>query len=587
MNTAPPSRPYPRRRPAVTLTGKFILLLIGFLSLQLIQLAIGMLAALHLGEEAGAIDIAGRQRLHTLSLLTTARDALASGDAIAWQRLDTEIDAYHRFFVEFDPQRRSAGERLFFVGVHGHLSAPLRVARRAWEDDLAPLLTELALKAPTEAEAALARYAALAPEQIARFDALVTELDKAIREDTLRLAGLQATIVAGSVLLGLIGLWMARRIVSRPMARLIEATAAIADGAYERRVAVRSHDEIGELARTFNRMAAAVGDHTARIVALNDAALALTAAHDLPGLLDEAMTSGMSLGSAQAAAVAWYDPGAQRLARWLHRGVSQEFGAALDAALGAAADAAIAQGRYQFCNGGTPCMLDAQARREGLRCAILLPLVAYRGPLGVLVYFRRDQDRYMPAEAELLVTFARLVAGAAETAQLHAQTQEMAVTDALTGLRNRRLFGERLGEELLRAQRYAKPLSLMMLDLDLFKDINDRHGHVAGDAVLQQFGRLLAAQMRDVDLAARYGGEEFAVILPETDGDAARRIGERIRAAVQAAHFEAPDGQVIPLTVSIGIAAAPPAPKDGAVLIEAADAALYQAKQAGRNCVRG
>jgi diguanylate cyclase (GGDEF)-like protein len=169
--------------------------------------------------------------------------------------------------------------------------------------------------------------------------------------------------------------------------------------------------------------------------------------------------------------------------------------------------------------------------------------------------------------------------------------EEQSVTDALTGLKNRRFFDERLREEFGRAQRYGDHLSLIMLDLDHFKDVNDRHGHPAGDVVLREAGALIRGTIRDPDICARYGGEEFAVILPKTHMNGALVVADRIRRALgkktYALPAAAPGGPAtVQITASVGVSFYPA--KDitsSDLLLRFADEALYEAKRAGRDAI--
>ncbi|RMD88915.1 MAG: PleD family two-component system response regulator [Alphaproteobacteria bacterium] len=164
-------------------------------------------------------------------------------------------------------------------------------------------------------------------------------------------------------------------------------------------------------------------------------------------------------------------------------------------------------------------------------------------------------------------------------------SMQLAMTDAVTGLYNRHYLTSHL-ETLIRTARHNhKPLSLAMIDIDHFKAINDEHGHAVGDEVLQEFGRRLARNVRGVDLAARYGGEEFVVAMPDTSLRDAHRIAERLRQTIEAPPFSVSEGRVIPVTVSIGLAALDDAIASGGQLVEKADMALYDAKNAGRNRV--
>jgi diguanylate cyclase (GGDEF)-like protein len=161
------------------------------------------------------------------------------------------------------------------------------------------------------------------------------------------------------------------------------------------------------------------------------------------------------------------------------------------------------------------------------------------------------------------------------------------ITDTLTGLRNRRDFDRRWSAEQSRARRFALPLSLLMIDLDHFKRINDGYGHAAGDRVLAVAGHLIRSCLRESDVAARYGGEEFAVIASHTQPQAATTLAERIRALIErdARHTIEQLGSERAITVSIGIAGCDNAAAGSEGLFERADQALYAAKQGGRNRV--
>ena len=167
----------------------------------------------------------------------------------------------------------------------------------------------------------------------------------------------------------------------------------------------------------------------------------------------------------------------------------------------------------------------------------------------------------------------------------HTHTRRLASTDGLTELYNYRTFQERLAQEVDRVNRYGRPLSLVMIDVDHFKIYNDLYGHPQGDMVLRELARLLCEASRTSDIVARYGGEEFAIILPETDRANAQKIGHRLREQVELYPF--PGEERLPggaLTISVGVATHTRADAKEA-LIQSADAALYSAKRAGRNCV--
>ncbi|TNE60741.1 MAG: diguanylate cyclase, partial [Alphaproteobacteria bacterium] len=164
-------------------------------------------------------------------------------------------------------------------------------------------------------------------------------------------------------------------------------------------------------------------------------------------------------------------------------------------------------------------------------------------------------------------------------------SMQMATTDAVTGLYNRHYLTSHLDTRLAAAHKAGKPLSVLMMDIDHFKKVNDTYGHAVGDLVLKEFANRIAKNVRGVDLAARYGGEEFVVMMPETPTDWAFMIGDRLRQEVAENPFEVglPSGPLT-ITVSIGVATSDPS-QSPSQLLEAADKALYDAKAGGRNRV--
>jgi len=160
--------------------------------------------------------------------------------------------------------------------------------------------------------------------------------------------------------------------------------------------------------------------------------------------------------------------------------------------------------------------------------------------------------------------------------------QTLSVTDSLTGLKNHGYFFERLSEELERAHRYHRPLSVIVADIDEFKAVNDTYGHLTGDRVLRSLGEVFARDLREVDIACRIGGEEFGFVFPETDLEGATVVAERLRASVEELRIS--DAGLV--TISVGVAVFPTHADNREELIESADMALYQAKHEGKNCVR-
>lgn len=207
------------------------------------------------------------------------------------------------------------------------------------------------------------------------------------------------------------------------------------------------------------------------------------------------------------------------------------------------------------------------------------------GDAGRAVLTLRDVTEAQQLARELRARTAQLSVANAELAHVNQRLERLANTDALTGLANRRRFMERLDDEVERANRYRRPLSLLCLDLDHFKQVNDTCGHPTGDEVLRRVGGILHELGRDTDLPARLGGEEFAVLLPETDVEGAVSLAERIRRRVAAEEVEVDEGEALRVTVSVGVASMGGGIRDPESLLQAGDRALYRAKAMGRNRV--
>jgi diguanylate cyclase (GGDEF)-like protein len=220
----------------------------------------------------------------------------------------------------------------------------------------------------------------------------------------------------------------------------------------------------------------------------------------------------------------------------------------------------------------------------------LLPLVRNNELIGSLNLgsYRKEHFTSNPA-TEFLERLAAIVAMSLENCMNLERIKRVGLTDALTGVSNRRFFDQRLHEEVARSMRHGVPLTCLLLDIDHFKGINDNHGHPAGDRVLIGIAERIRAQLRGSDVLARYGGEEFAVLLTQTGNKDAQDIAERIRRTVAESAFRVADDKTLPVSLSIGVATLHGKREDTAGasshLIECADQALYTAKHGGRNRV--
>jgi two-component system cell cycle response regulator len=238
-------------------------------------------------------------------------------------------------------------------------------------------------------------------------------------------------------------------------------------------------------------------------------------------------------------------------------------------------------------------------QREGrvapVRSVLAIPFMLDRKRSGVFFLRTGREERTLGTDdahfGEVVIRAAVAAIRRAQALELaradNRRLEELATTDALTRLMNRRALLERLNVEVDRARRFKSMVSLLMLDLDHFKSVNDQHGHLVGDSVLRQMGTVLATAVRTIDVVARYGGEEFVMILPETANDGAAVFAERMRERIAEHDFELDAERTIHLTCSVGVATFPtPFVTSTDDLFARADEALYRAKSGGRNQVR-
>ncbi len=216
-------------------------------------------------------------------------------------------------------------------------------------------------------------------------------------------------------------------------------------------------------------------------------------------------------------------------------------------------------------------------REDRIRSGIYAPLTVGRRQIGVLSAHRERIDAFTQADLDLLTVVARYLTGAIEVARLHEQLKELAATDALTGLANRRCFLDRLVAEIARTRRTGRAVSVVLIDLDGFKAVNDAYGHAKGDETLIRVAETLARSVRASDLAARFGGDEFVMMLPETMPDQAEEILSRF----DLLEIPMPDQEGVParLTFCYGIASFPNDGDDPERLLQVADGRLYAMKK--------
>ncbi len=226
---------------------------------------------------------------------------------------------------------------------------------------------------------------------------------------------------------------------------------------------------------------------------------------------------------------------------------------------------------------------------------VLLPLRGHGRVLGVLQIAFEEDDRVLfdgsqtvrTGQLDIVRTLANSLGVMIENVRLLEEVRRQTVVDELTGVFNRRYLDEKLRDEVKRARRYKRDLSLLMMDLDHFKPVNDTLGHAQGDQTLKEAARILKSQSREIDVLCRYGGDEFTLLLPETDVIRAAQKAERLRARVEANSFtnQSDPQKAIRLSLSIGVAALSADVSDEGTLLKRADEACYESKRSGRNRV--
>jgi len=237
---------------------------------------------------------------------------------------------------------------------------------------------------------------------------------------------------------------------------------------------------------------------------------------------------------------------------------------------------------FHDLEGCEPLMDGGEPVVRSFRSLIAAPLVLEGRCIGVLSLGASRPNVFTPGDLRLLVSFAATTTAAIRNARLYDQAQRESITDSLTGLYNRRGLFALSEHEIQLARRNKRRPSVILFDIDRFKQVNDTYGHGVGDEVLRELAARVRDSIRSIDIFARYGGEEFAILAPDSNLSSAYEMAERLRQLVEAEPFETHRG-LIPVTISLGVVEALPGRLDLAELLVLADTALYQAKQNGRN----
>jgi two-component system cell cycle response regulator len=384
------------------------------------------------------------------------------------------------------------------------------------------------------------------------------------------------------------------RATTRPLGELGDAAARVAAGDLDTTIEVRSRDEVARLAIAFNAMTEELRSYVGALEASRDQLRAgvarigdtLSATHDLDRILAVVLETAMASTRARAGAVLLPTEDRSALELVAAQGlVERGVGAGLRLPSGSGIVGRVATSGTAV-RGRVPELAPAPAEPPA-DTVLAVPLTSASRGTGVLVvYDREDGGGFDEADLATLRAFTGQATVAVDNVLLHEEARRLSITDGLTGLWNYRYFTMTIGKEIERASRFGRPLALLMLDLDHFKQVNDVHGHQRGDAVLVELAARVRDQVRDVDTVARYGGEEIVAILPETDEDGAAHAAERIRAAVRDRPFGAAGQTPLQVTLSMGVAVFPVHATSATELLRRADQALYAAKGAGRDTWR-
>ncbi|MHB1894892.1 MAG: GGDEF domain-containing protein [Candidatus Dormibacteria bacterium] len=395
-----------------------------------------------------------------------------------------------------------------------------------------------------------------------------------------------ALAVAAVLLLGMVVLvLLMEHYLNRPLRRLNEAVQRLGQNAYADPVNIGGAEEVTRLAANFEIMRRQLRRQLLMATGRTVIASTLTGSAPLAQALNQVLVSMMNLLEADMAMIllpSQQQPGQSVLITNGIPGPALEWSEleSSDGILGRL----VREPRFLIRSHLAPEERSSLERRIGLRDCLAEPLRAEARALGVLIVANRRRP-YQEEDTALCNAVADQVVAAVDKSLQLAATQREATTDAMTGLYNYRFLISYLDQQVNVAERASSPLSVLMLDLDHFKAINDSYGHPVGDRVLRAVASLMLDTIRKSDLAARYGGEEFVVVMSNTGSEDAGLVAEKIRLAVEALVVPLEDDGAVKLSVSLGGVTFPEGTKGARNLLDLADRALYAAKRGGRNRV--
>jgi diguanylate cyclase (GGDEF)-like protein len=327
-----------------------------------------------------------------------------------------------------------------------------------------------------------------------------------------------------------------------------------------------------------------VGRYTKQLEALFNIGATVSRTLNLEELLDNVLDTVLMVMGVEVGGIFLLDQQTSKLLLRAHRGMSPEFIRKVEVV-------SIGDGG-QVAKSGKPILAEdvsassklSRMRKmgDGIQSFAAVPIMVKEKILAVMGVGSREYRKFPDWETLMLDTIANQIGMAIENAQLYEHALELAFTDGLTGLYNRRYIMEQIEREFIRAQRSKATLSLVMVDLDGLKAINDRFGHHVGDIFLKEVARVVKVNTRASDVAARWGGDEFMLLAPGTDSRSASKIAERIRAQVERYKIQL-EGDEVGITISAGIVSYPAHASVVEELLKKVDEAMYNAKRGGKN----
>lgn len=384
------------------------------------------------------------------------------------------------------------------------------------------------------------------------------------------------------------------RLITQPLGELAEGAKAITEGRFDVTIPQRSHDEVGELAGAFNAMTARLRDTVTELSSSRDqlqravrrVGETLRSTHDMGQMLDSILNTSVDSVSADAGVLWRLTP--TRDALYASGQAGDLSGPLSTIGIGEGAIGLVAERAMNVMIPGAQTSVRTSPREPDFPVLVAIPLYSQGRVAAVLSVYRKDPSRpFSPEDMDTVLFLAEQGGVAIENVLLHEEARRLSLTDGLTGVWNRRFFQMQFRQMLATATRFDRPFSLLMMDLDHFKEVNDTYGHQRGDAILVEFTQRVSAALREVDTFARYGGEEFICLLSETEFSGALTTAQKICDVIRSDPFGSAGEPPIHLTVSIGVSAYPDHGDTFRRLVETADQALYRAKQGGRNRVAG